>query len=181
MESYKNILFDKNENYNKFSLSSARLENIEEKIVYRPRISGGLIFLIALFIIFGLFFLYINRNMERTLERFFPLIFTVYGLLLLVKCLATNYIISDENLKIKSGTREWSILFNNITRIEQRSINLFFRHGVAGGRQRAETAYKNILFITYYDSNNKQQIIMVSPKNQEEFVKCLLFRLDAVQ
>ena len=173
------IVFKRSENYFR-ETGSHKSRTYGEPALYKTKISHGYMALFVAMIVFGLlasyFSPYLSRNAIGLAERCFPLIFTLYGAIMVFKYFATKYVISKEVLSIQSGTKRHEIQYGSIMEIGKRTINQGFRHGHIKGRIRAETDSK-VLFITFIDANKQQRVIMISPKSQEEFIQHILLRI----
>lgn len=148
----------------------------KEPSLYETSISYGFVVLFIVFVVFGIILTYYNQNEESIIGRYFPLVFTVFGLVLLGQYFTTKYIIGKNTLDIYWGMNKRFIKYDNILEVEKRTINQLFKHRQKG-RIRAETNSK-VLFITFIDSKNKQRIIMISPKQQNEFIQHLRCKID---
>lgn len=158
------ISFAEPDSYEKFEC--------KEPVLYKTNINYGYVILFILFVILGIAGLYWNRDEEGLLNRYFTLIFSFFGGLLLIKYFTTKYIINRDSLDIYSGKKKYIIPYGKILEVEKRTINQAFRHGHVKGRLRAETN-RDVLFIIFIDFNNKQQTIMISPVDRDLFIRHL--------
>lgn len=144
---------------------------------YAVRVSRWLVAMCVMFVLSGLLFVWFNRDCDDVIDRCFPLVFTIYGVLFFVHLRLKKYVVGGTTLDIHSGARWYRIPYGNIIRIEKRSINLLFRHG-RRRRIRAE-ADSRILFITFTPDGRKERHIMISPVQREllaDHLMCMIKR-----
>ncbi|WP_429249231.1 hypothetical protein [Fusobacterium sp. PH5-29] len=170
------ILYKKSENCykNKENLVSF---DTQFPIVYKPKLNIGSMILFGSFIIFGLFFTYIFSIKEDSIIKYFPLLWTIYGIIMYWQFLTKKYVLNEDNLFVTFGSNQYTIPYGKIYEITKEKINMGYKHGLRGRKIRAETD-SDVLFIKFFDDKEKKQIMMISPKEQNKFLVNILMKLN---
>jgi len=168
------IIYNKKDNYFK------NIENIkiisQDETFYKPKLNKGMLILFGVFIVFGLILFYINFREKIFFAKFFPLFFSIYGILLYRQYLSTKYILNKKNLSVFFNRKKYIISLKKISEITKEKINMGYKHGINKGRIRAETN-SDVLFIKFLDDKNMEQVIMISPLEEEKFINHVLSNL----
>lgn len=156
--------------------SSTQTETFINPTTFKPKIAKSLILLFFSFIVFGIAFTFIAIKDDKSTSIFFPLIFTIYGTVLLLNTYSTKYELDNSGLKVSSLFGTFEIAYSDIVEVEKRKINYGFRHGTKG-RIRAETCADTIFITSSKPIKRQKYVIMISPKNQKEFIRTIKIKL----
>ena len=93
----ENTLFQRDELSN-----STQTKTFINPTTFKPKIAKSLILLFFSFVVVGIAFTYIATKEDTSAGNFFPLIFTIYGTVLLLKFYSTKYKLDNSGLKVSS-------------------------------------------------------------------------------
>lgn len=167
----ENTLFQRDEETNSYKTG-----NYINPISFKPKFEKSLILLFFSFIIIGIAFTFIATKGDKSASNFFPLIFTIYGIVMLLIFYSTKYELEYSGLKVSSLFETFKVDYSDIVKIEKRKINYSFRHGTKG-RIRAETCADTIFITSSKPIKRQKYVIMISPKNQDEFINKIKIKL----
>ena len=157
-------------------ITSSQTETSINPTIFKPKISRSLISIWFLFIVIGIVFTFIVTKDYKSIMQFFPLIWTIYGIVMMLDFYTTNYQLDDNALKVSSLFNTFDIAFFYFFKVEKRKINYGFRHGTKG-RIRAETCSDTIFITSSKPIQRGKYTIMISPKNEAEFINLIKFKL----
>lgn len=131
--------------------------------VYKSKVDWWLIIVLAGISIYLLNLIYLHFTIQTLHED--PLFFVFLGFLALIvwsPIPTTYYVIDNDVLKVQSIFLKWEIPLRNIYKVE-RTYNPLSAPALSLDRLRIE-----------YTTNGISESIMVSPKEQEQFIKEIL-------
>ncbi|WP_230656263.1 PH domain-containing protein [Psychrobacter sp. I-STPA10] len=147
-----------------------------EPTTFKPKISKLVVLAYFMFMMCGIL-MFFSINPEESLAVWlFPLFIVGTSGLLLLETFTLKYQLDNTTLQVSSllGTIEISLA--DIVEVKKRKINYIFKHG-AKGRIRCETCSDTIFITTSKPIKWEKYTIMISPKNENEFIEFLKRRL----
>lgn len=136
---------------------------------FKPQISRGLLAVSFAFIAFGIVFTILAFQDGNSITNLFPLIFTIYGVIFLIKLYTTVYLLDDDGIKIRDAFSNYAIPYQDVIEAKVRKINLGFRHGTKG-RIRSETCADTVFITASKPVKNGKCTIIISPADREKFM-----------